>query len=223
MPIVNGAMVQGLDRSQPTFDPVRWRQVFPGHELQLRQLRRWLTSLLPNCPARDDLLLVAVELGANAIKHTRTGNGGRFAVEITWHGSTVRITVVDDGSSSKPHLVDDPMAEHGRGLQMVRHLSMRTGTAGDDRGRLMWADLPWESPSSELPAAFPAAFEEAICAGQVHLRRRFPNICTWFGRQTLCWWALPAPPAPNEFLTAVSAEDLAVQLAALQGPQSESR
>ncbi len=39
-----------------------WRRVFPGDERQLGVLRRWLSSLLPDCPARSDVLSVATEL-----------------------------------------------------------------------------------------------------------------------------------------------------------------
>jgi hypothetical protein len=33
-------------------------------------LRRWLESVLPDRPARDDVACVATELGSNAIRHT---------------------------------------------------------------------------------------------------------------------------------------------------------
>ena len=74
---------------------LRWRRVFPGEGSQLGVLRRWLASLLPQCPARDDVTLVASELGTNAIVHTASGRGGWFAVEITWHRAVVRVAVAD--------------------------------------------------------------------------------------------------------------------------------
>src|SRR6266700_3905226 len=72
---------------------LRWRRVFPGHENQLRALRRWLTVLLPQCAARDDVISVATELGTNAVKFTASGQGGWFAAEITWYGTGVRVAV----------------------------------------------------------------------------------------------------------------------------------
>lgn len=42
---------------------LRCRRAFHGVESQLEPLRRWLESLLPVSPARDDLVLVATELG----------------------------------------------------------------------------------------------------------------------------------------------------------------
>ena len=47
---------------------LRWRRAFPGDNAQIGALRRWLESLLPPCPARDDLVSVAVELSTNAVR-----------------------------------------------------------------------------------------------------------------------------------------------------------
>jgi len=120
-----------------------WRRVFPGEERQLGVLRRWLELLLPDCPARGDVACVATELGTNAVRHTASGRGGWFAVEITWHRQAVRVAVADGGAAGAPRVIDDLAAEHGRGLLVVRGLSVRTGVCGDHRGRIMWADVPW--------------------------------------------------------------------------------
>lgn len=126
----------------------RWRRVFPGDECQLGIMRRWLSLLLPECPARDDVALVASELGANAIRHSTSGRGDWFAVEVTWHPTRVHIAVADAGAATEPREVNDPDSENGRGLFLVRSLSERHGISGDDRGRLVWADIPWEDPAS---------------------------------------------------------------------------
>jgi anti-sigma regulatory factor (Ser/Thr protein kinase) len=122
---------------------LRWRRVFPGEERQLGVLRRWLELLLPECPERGDVACVATELGTNAVRHTASGRGGWFAVEITWHRQAVRVAVADGGAPGAPQVLDDPAGEHGRGLLVVRGLSVRTGICGDHRGRLVWADVPW--------------------------------------------------------------------------------
>ena len=122
---------------------LRWRRVFPGEERQLGVLRRWLELLLPECPERGDVACVATELGTNAVRHTASGRGGWFAVEITWHRQAVRVAVADGGAPGAPQVLDDPAGEHGRGLLVVRGLSARTGVCGDHRGRLVWADVPW--------------------------------------------------------------------------------
>ena len=134
---------------------MRWRRVFPGDERQLSVLRRWLESLLPDCVARDDVASVATELGANAIRHTASGRGGWFAVELTWHQLAVRVAVADRGSPGEPRVIDDPAGEHGRGLLLVQGLSVRTGVCGDRRGRMVWADVPWSDPRAVEAAAQP--------------------------------------------------------------------
>ncbi len=128
-------------------------RVFPGEARQLSVLRRWLESLLPDCPARDDVACVATELGANAVRHTASGHGGWFAVEIAWQQSSVRVAVVDGGAAQAPEVIDDPAGEQGRGLLVVRSLSVRYGVRGDHRGRLVWADVPWAVAGSAGPAA----------------------------------------------------------------------
>ncbi len=54
----------------------RWRRVFPGRDDQVREVRHWLAGLLPGAPERDDVVMVAVELATNAIRHTASGRGG---------------------------------------------------------------------------------------------------------------------------------------------------
>jgi len=125
----------GLERG------TQWRRVFPGEERQLGVLRQWLASLLPGGEARDDLILVATELASNAICHTASGQGGRFAVEITLCRSVVRIGVTDGGGAGRPRVIGDPAAERGRGLLLVRALSVRTGACRAGAGRLVWADI----------------------------------------------------------------------------------
>jgi anti-sigma regulatory factor (Ser/Thr protein kinase) len=132
---------------------LRWRRVFPCDEQQLAVLRRWLESLLPECPARDDVTYVATELGTNAVQHTASGRDGWFAVEITWHRAMVRVAVADGGAPAGPRVIDDPDGEHGRGLLVVAGLSARTGVCGDDRGHLVWADIPWGHTAATGPAS----------------------------------------------------------------------
>jgi len=184
---------------------LRWRRVFPGEGSQLGALRRWLESLLPECPARDDVACVATELGTNAILHTASGQGGCFAVEVTWHKAVVRIAVADCGAPGSPRMVDDPAGEHGRGLLVVRSLAVRTGVCGDHRGRLVWADVPWDDAGAAKPASSQDPYETAIRDGQADLASRFAEVPAWFGRSTLQWWAL----AGGVLVTAPSAHELA--------------
>jgi hypothetical protein len=72
------------NHGEPQASALRWRRVFPGDDVQISMLRRWLECLLPPCSSRDDLISVAVELGTNAVRHTASGSGGQFVVEVTW-------------------------------------------------------------------------------------------------------------------------------------------
>ena len=84
--------------------PLRWRRVFPGQEAELRHVRYWLSEVLPDCPARADLITITIELAANAVRHSASGLGGFFAVELSWlgHPATVRVAVADAGGLSGP-------------------------------------------------------------------------------------------------------------------------
>src|SRR6266568_2479363 len=155
MSAASGAKEQypGVSGALPAHDPgLRWRRVFPGEERQISVLRRWLTSLLPECPAREDAAYVATELGSNAVRHTDSGRGGWLTVEVTWHRAILRVAVADCGSQTWPRMIEDSSDEHGRGLLLVRGLALHTGVCGDDRGRLVWADIPWPDPRAVPPA-----------------------------------------------------------------------
>ena len=174
---------------------LRWRRVFPGEARQLGVLRRWLELLLPECPARGDVAYVATELGANAVRHTASGQGGWFAVEITMHRQAVRVAVADGGAPGEPRVLDDPMGEHGRGLLVVQGLSARTGVSGDHRGRLVWADVPWPDASPES-ASSPDQHAAAISDDEAGLASRFAGTPAWFGGSALQWWALAGGTRP---------------------------
>jgi len=75
-------------------------------------------------------------------------------VEVTWCGPVLRVAVADDGAAGGPRLAAGHagLAEGGRGLYLVRALAASTGVCGDDRGRLVWADIAW---SGARPAAPP--------------------------------------------------------------------
>jgi anti-sigma regulatory factor (Ser/Thr protein kinase) len=131
---------------------VRWRRAFPGERQQLSLMRRWLASLLPDCPARDDITLITTELAANAIVHTASGWGGSFVVTMGLGGNVVRVCVADDGADDGPRFLADAEDEHGRGLLVVTGLSTRVGVSGDHRGRMVWADVPWTIAGMAVPA-----------------------------------------------------------------------
>jgi serine/threonine-protein kinase RsbW len=208
--------------TQPRLTPAaNWRRTFPGEPRQLGELRRWIASLLPPRPPRDDVIAVADELASNAIRHTRTGRGGQFTVEITRHGPLVRITVTDDGAPHQPRLVDDAQGEHGRGLVVVDALAVRVGIHGDHQGRQVWADVGWDatSPTPATPVPAVALAGNAIRDGEASLARRFAGIPAWYGRATRAWWALTRSAG---LVTAPTAGQLAELLGHLAETRSRS-
>lgn len=202
--------VTGTPQASPDWGPC-WNQVFPGEARQIGVLRQWLSSLLPPCAARDDVIYVASELGTNAVLHTASGQGGSFEVEVTWSGPVVRVAVADGGALAGPRLVDDPLGQSGRGLLIVRSLAVRTGQRGDHRGRLIWADIAWDTAAAG--PVVPDWREAAIGAGLASLAGRFRGVPAWFGRSTLQWWAL----AGGELVSAPSAAELGGVLDRLPG------
>jgi serine/threonine-protein kinase RsbW len=190
-----------------------WRREFPGDPRQLAVMRRWLASLLPACPARDDLAVVATELGSNAILHTAS-QGGQFAVEVTRYQGAVRVAVTDVGAADGPRIIDDPLGEHGRGLRAVRGLSARTGVSGGPAGRRVWADIAWGDAAAAEPAS-PQPAQDPVAAGLACLSACFPGLRTWYGSATSRWWALAGP---GGLLEAPTARDLAGLLSQLPAP-----
>jgi hypothetical protein len=204
-------MDHGFGPAVGAADAPRWWQVFRGDARELGSVRRWLVSLLPECPARDDVISVATELGSNAVLHTASGPNGVFAVEITWYRSMIRVAVADRGSPAAPHLVEHPDGEQGRGLLLVRGLSVRTGVEGDYRGRTVWAEIAWDGPTT----APEGATEAGIRDGEDALARWFPAALAWFGRSTREWWAMTGA---GELVAARTAAELANLLRRMQDP-----
>jgi anti-sigma regulatory factor (Ser/Thr protein kinase) len=241
-PAMLPASVPAVPLARPAVPPEpvqRWRRVFPGQEAELRRVRYWLAELLPSAPAREDVVTVAIELAANAVRHTASGAQGFFAVELTWQTRpvTVRVAVADGGARTTPHLApgtdplgpgplgiespglgslsadqlgSDQLSEHGRGLRVVRALAERTGMCGDHRGRLVWAEIRWVTEGAAQPD-FPDGYEASLRDTQAVLEARYPEAGIWFGRSTMQWWAMIGRPDEpgTRLLTAESAPDLA--------------
>lgn len=164
----------------PLAEISRWRRVFPGEERQLGILRRWLASLLPECPARDDLTSIATELGSNALQHTASGKpGGHFAVEVTWHNAVVQVAVADCGGRGEPRVIDDVDGERGRGLLLVQRLSARTGWTGDPQGRLVWAEVIWPADAPVMPDPSRDPYRAVIRESETAMARRFAEVPGW--------------------------------------------
>jgi anti-sigma regulatory factor (Ser/Thr protein kinase) len=216
MTATSGVPEQGVPPSGGPPAPLpgtRWRRAFPGEVDQLSLVRRWLESLLPDCPARDDVACVATELGTNAVCHTASGQGGQFVLEVTWQGSAVRVAVEDSGAVGTPQVMDDPAGEQGRGLLVVQGLSERFGVSGDHRGRTVWAEISWGDAGAANPASPQEPYDTVVRDGLADLASRFTGVPAWFGRSTLQWRAL----VRGGLVSAPSAQGLASTLGRLAG------
>ena len=122
------------------------RRTYSGHPAQVRQVRRDLAQTLGTFSLADELALVASELCANAVIHSRSGQaGGRFTVHVkVCPDDFVWIEVQDEGGAwhDDEHTDDRP-----HGLDIVQALA-GAGNWGVDIGgsrRVVWVRLNWPS------------------------------------------------------------------------------
>ncbi len=114
---------------------------FPGRADQLSQVRREIAGYLEDCPVADDMVLIADELAANAIVHSRS-KGGTLSVRCQLSPRTARIEVEDMGGPWRPRHCDD----RPHGLDIIEALTgpdgwgIRVTSTG---GRTSWARLTW--------------------------------------------------------------------------------
>jgi anti-sigma regulatory factor (Ser/Thr protein kinase) len=134
---------------QPDVTPVMyWRRTFPGRPDQARAVRAFVAALFPGCPRLDDMLLAVDELVVNALRHTKSGQGGSFLVEVQRAVDLVAVSVADEGGPSEPVATDaDQLAESGRGLRTISLVADSWGWHGNDRGRTVSAVFPAEQPA----------------------------------------------------------------------------
>ena len=98
-------------------------------------------SVREGCPAADDIILIASELAANAIIHTRS-RGGTFTVRCQASPGRARIEVEDLGGPWRPRQPGD----RPHGLDIVQALTGPDGWGtqpASTGGRIVWAQLTW--------------------------------------------------------------------------------
>jgi len=117
----------------------RHAAIYPGRADQLRHVRRAVASNLAGCAAAADAVLIASELAANAILHSRS-RAGHFTVRTELHPDHVRIEAEDSGGPWRRR----PPDCRPHGLNVVEALTgpdgwgVETTTGG---GRMVWARL----------------------------------------------------------------------------------
>src|ERR1700761_1926654 len=93
-------------------------RTYAGTAEQVGAVRADLGPFLGDFPAADDLILLASEMSANAVLHSRSGRPGKtFTVRAELHpGSHAWVEVEDQGGEWAER---DPGDEHGRGLAIL--------------------------------------------------------------------------------------------------------
>jgi two-component sensor histidine kinase len=126
----------------------------------VRQVRKDLAPVVEGCPVADDLILLASELCANAVVHSRSGlPGGTFTVRVEVSPGTFACVEVEDQGG--PWVERKPGEERGRGLAMVAAIAGDGNwaiEAGEAPGtRVVWVQLDWDGPPVDGPPILPAA------------------------------------------------------------------
>jgi len=114
---------------------------FGGRAEEAARVRREIADYLQDCPVIEDIVLIAHELAANSIVHSRSRSAS-FAVRCQLAPRAARIEVEDMGGpwrtrtpGDRPHGLDIVQALTGPGGWGTQ----ATGTGG----RLTWARLSW--------------------------------------------------------------------------------
>lgn len=121
-----------------------FERAYPGTASQARHVRADLAPLTDGCPVADELILLASELAANAIMHSRSGQpGGTFTARATLHpGDYAWVEIINQGGpwTTREHGDDRP-----HGLDIVARLAGdgNWGIDGDDACRAAWFRLDW--------------------------------------------------------------------------------
>lgn len=85
----------------------------------------------------DDAQLVVTELVSNGIDHGE----GLITLTVSRRDSGMLVEVHDESSKQPQVRPVDTSSARGRGMQLVKALSVRWGTTPDARGKVVWAEL----------------------------------------------------------------------------------
>lgn len=149
-----------------------WHRTYPGEPAQVGRVREDIAQVFGWCPQAEDLVLVASELVTNAIRHSRSGDGGRFGVTVGLrYGDYLRIEVEDEGGEpavsglARARAALDADGSLGKGLAIVEALAGKGnwGVASpaapadgnaqpgqDATGQVTWARIPWPDASKTV-------------------------------------------------------------------------
>jgi anti-sigma regulatory factor (Ser/Thr protein kinase) len=114
---------------------------FRGRAEEAGRVRREIAGYLGDCPAADDMVLIADELAANCVLHTRS-RSEFFRVRCELSDRSARIEVEDIGGPWRTRKPDD----RPHGLDIVEALTGPDGWGTQitpDETRVVWARLGW--------------------------------------------------------------------------------
>ncbi|MQA95324.1 MAG: hypothetical protein GEV11_11995 [Streptosporangiales bacterium] len=133
----------------------RTRGRFPGRADQVSAARAFLREALASHPCRWEAELVVSELATNALRHTKSGEGDGWLLEICSTADWVIVTLTDAGSSDTPQARRPALdAVSGRGLVIIDELAAAWGYTRRHRQATVWVLLRREEVRP--PAAVPA-------------------------------------------------------------------
>ncbi|MEV7007834.1 ATP-binding protein [Streptosporangium sp. NPDC051022] len=113
------------------------------------EVRGWLGEAHP---AIDDVVLAVSELVTNAIVHSDVKPGDSIRLTVTEGEEFVGVEVADPGSVfSGPHVRKEENAEDGRGLLIVREISLAWGVRERccGPGRTVWCAIAIPPPPAD--------------------------------------------------------------------------
>jgi anti-sigma regulatory factor (Ser/Thr protein kinase) len=120
-------------------------RTFAGSPEEIRHVRQFVRPLVEGCPVTDDVVLLASELAANAVRHTASGADGTFIVLVQAADGRVRVEVHDMGSATAPAVRSSgSFGESGAGLALVEAIASRWGFHGSQFGRVVWFEMNWQ-------------------------------------------------------------------------------
>jgi anti-sigma regulatory factor (Ser/Thr protein kinase) len=103
-----------------------------------RQARAAIANLEMDECVRQDVMIVASELVANAVRHSPRVPGGRIVLTVARQARSVRVEVRDSGRGFDPQ--PDPSAEGGLGLVIVGRIALDWGVVVGER-TLVWCEV----------------------------------------------------------------------------------
>ena len=125
-----------------------YQRTFHGRADQVSQVRREITAHLAGSPAAADAVLIASELAANAVTHSKS-TGQFFTIRCQAYPGYVWIECEDLGGPWHPRPADD----RPHGLDIIDALAGQDNWGTEttsDGDRVVWArlDLPTDSSST---------------------------------------------------------------------------